>query len=174
MKKERFSQPEKWILLGIPALFIIGSLMHFLYDLTGQIAFVGMFAPVNESVWEHLKMVLITTIAWWGIYYSIKCEEYNIDKDKWFFGCLVSLLASMLTMAAFYYTYTGAFGIESLILDIFDLLLSVAVGQLLGLHVYKYSKGIKAGISLFILAMIVILFAVFTFYPPHIPLFISH
>ena len=147
--------------------------MHFLYDLTGQMTFVGMFAPVNESVWEHLKMLVIPTIAWWGVYYFAKGEEFDINKDTWFFGCLVSLLASLFTMVAFYYTYTGALGIESLFLDIFDMLLSVAVGQLLGLHVYKYSKGIKAGISLLVLAAIVILFAVFTFYPPHIPLFMD-
>ena len=145
--------------------------MHFVYDLTDKIPLIGLFSPVNESVWEHLKMLLIPIIGWWGIYYAVNGKKLNIDKEKWFLGSIISLLSSMLTMIAFYYTYTGAFGIESLAFDIFDLLLSLLIGQIMGLHVYKYSKGIKSYISIFILVLIVLSFIVFTFYPPHIPIF---
>ena len=34
MKNNSLSPPEKWILIGIPLLFLVGSLMHFLYELT--------------------------------------------------------------------------------------------------------------------------------------------
>ena len=166
-------RPEKWIILGIPALFIMGSLMHFLYDLSGQMVIVGMFAPVNESIWEHLKMVPIPMIAWWGIYYLVNAEKYNIDANKWFFANLMSLLTALVTMVAFYYTYTQAFGIESLAMDIVDLFFCIAVGQFLGLHLYKYSKGIKYQISIILIALIVIIFIIFTFIPPQIPLFMD-
>ena len=165
------SKPEKWIILGIPVLFILGYFMHIIYDLTGQITLVGMLTPVNESLWEHLKMVLLPMIGWWGFYYYINREKYEINKDKWFFALVIALISSILTILAFYYIYTQAFGIELLALDIFDLLLSVAVGQFLGLHMYKYSKGIKVQISIGILLLLVIVFVIFTFSPPHIPLF---
>ena len=43
-----------WLVWGITAL--IGTGWHFLYDwLPFQL--VGMVAPVNESVWEHLKLL---------------------------------------------------------------------------------------------------------------------
>jgi len=77
----------------------------------------------------------------------------------------------MLTVIVFYYTYTQAFGIESLALDVFNLLLSIIVGQSIGLHIYRYGKGIKVQTSIFILALLIIVFAIFTFNPPHLPLF---
>lgn len=51
--------PESYILLGIPALFFIGTLFHFLYSFTGELFVVGLFSPVNESVFEHTKMVVL-------------------------------------------------------------------------------------------------------------------
>lgn len=171
IKYKQLSQPEKWLLLGVPALSIIGSIMHFVYDVTGHIALIGIFAAVNESIWEHLKLILFPMIGWWCIYYVLNAKKYNINKEKWFFATVIALISSMLTLIAFYYTYTQAFGIESLALDIFDLLLSVTAGQCLGLHIYKHGKGIKVHVSICILAIIIVAFVLFTFVPPHIPLF---
>lgn len=116
-------------------------------------------------------MLLLPMIFWWGIYYIVKHKKYNIDKEKWFWVNAIALLSSILTMFAFFYTYTQAFGIESLILNIFDMLLSITVGQLLGLHIYRYGGGAKLYISLFILALLIALFVIFTFITPHLPLF---
>lgn len=46
---------KSWILLGIAVISIIGSLMHFVYDWSGKAIIVGIIAPTNESIWEHLK-----------------------------------------------------------------------------------------------------------------------
>lgn len=59
MGLKSWSAPEKWILAGIPALFLIGSVLHFAHQLLGQNPVAGLFFPVNESVWEHCKMVLL-------------------------------------------------------------------------------------------------------------------
>ena len=56
----------------------------------------------------------------------------------------------MLTILAFNYTYTQAFGIQWLPLDIFNLLFSITVGQFMGLHFYRYSKGIRVFASILI------------------------
>ena len=46
--------------------FVLGTLLHFTYQLSGENKIVEMFSAINESVWEHLKLVyfpmLITTI----------------------------------------------------------------------------------------------------------------
>lgn len=171
IKYKNLSKPEKWLILGIPALFIIGSVMHFVYDLTGQLALVGAFAPVNESIWEHLKLILLPMIGWWYIYYAVNCKKHHINKEKWFFANVISIIVSMKIVVAFYYTYTYAFGIHSLALDIFDLLLGLIAGQFLGLHIFKYSKGVKIQVSVCILILLVAAFVIFTFNPPHLPLF---
>lgn len=163
--------PQKWIVKGIPILFLIGSFMHFLYDLTGGSAIIGAIAAVNESVWEHLKMVLLPVILWWTIYYIATGKKNYIDKNKWFTGALAALLTALITIPLLFYFYTEAFGVKSLIIDILLLFLAVLFGQLIGLHFYNSSKGVNSYISIGIFILLLLVFIIFTFYPPHLPIF---
>lgn len=165
------SRPEKWILIGIPILFFIGSIMHFLYNIFGENPFVGLIAPVNESIWEHTKMVLLPIILWWSIFFFAREKHYAIDKNKWFTGALASLLTAIITIPLIYYFYTEAFGVELLWADILILLLSVTLGQLLGLHIYRNGTGINANFVISVFIVLILIFMLFTFFPPHIPIF---
>jgi hypothetical protein len=171
MGYKSLTSPEKWILFGIPILFLIGSIMHFLYDFTGGNVIIGTIAPVNESVWEHLKMALLPIILWWTIYYLAAGNINNIDKNKWFTGALVSILIALITIPLLFYFYTKAFGVELLVVDILLLFLGILLGQIAGLHFYKYSKGISSSTSIGIFILLILIFVLFTFYPPHLPLF---
>ena len=44
------------IIIGILAVWVSGSLFHFVYDWTGKNTFAGLFFPTNESTWEHMKL----------------------------------------------------------------------------------------------------------------------
>lgn len=172
MKKDSYvSKEERWILMGIPALFVIGSLFHFLYPLSGENFLVGLIAPVNESVWEHTKMVVIPVILWWSIYYIVHHREDTIDKRKWFSAELVALLTAILSIPLLYYFYTEAFGVELLWVDILILALAVLAGQLIGLHVYRHGKGVNANIVILIILIIVVLYFTFTIAPLKLPIF---
>ncbi len=171
IKYSKLSYPEKWILIGIPTLFILGSCFHLLYDLSNKSPLIGTISAVNESVWEHGKMILLPIILWWTIYYIAKGKKYSINKNKWFTGLLIALVSALFTSPLFFYFYTEAFGKEVLIIDIAILLLAYAVGQCLGLHFYRYSKGLNSYISIALVIIIFTVFIVFTFYPPHLPLF---
>ena len=171
MREKTLSPEQKWIIIGIPILFLIGSMLHFLYDFTGGNAIICLIAPVNESVWEHLKMILVPIILWWGIYYIFKGKQNNIDKDKWFTSALIAVITAMITMLFLFYFYTGAFGVEILAVDIAILFISILAGQLMALHFYNYSKGINSKIALAILILIIVIFAIFTFNPPQLPIF---
>ena len=35
----------------------LGVLFHFMYEWTGENAIAGLFFPINESTWEHLKLI---------------------------------------------------------------------------------------------------------------------
>jgi len=89
MKIKNLSNPERWILLGIPTLFLLGAIFHFLYDFTGKISLIGIMRPVNSSVWEHMKMSLFPIVGWWGIYYFVKGKKHKIDNDLWFTAALM-------------------------------------------------------------------------------------
>ncbi len=170
--KERTLQ-EKYIIRGIPLLFIAGFVMHFLFEWTGDNPVVGAFAPVNESVWEHLKLVLLPMILYWTLYYVFNANKYKLDKHKWFTAALVALVTALVLIPLLHYGYTGTFGKESVAVDILILLVAIAAGQLLALHVYKYSKGIDWYIALFVFTALIIFFIAFTFNPPQLPIFMD-
>lgn len=163
---------QTWILLGIPIIFIIGSLMHFVYEWSGNSLIVGIFAPVNESVWEHLKLAYWPMLFWWILGYFI--FENSVSANEWFVSCAAAILVSVLVILSFYYTYTGSFGIESLILDIFSFFLGITVGQVSALYLYNNYGKFSTPWLYWAFAVLVILglaFIIFTFIPPHIPLF---
>jgi hypothetical protein len=170
---EAFLPQEKWILLGIPVLFLVGSLFHYLYELSGKHPLVSLIAPVNESVWEHTKMVVLPVILWWSLFYLVKGQSLSISINPWFTGLLVSLIISIILIPALYYFYTEAFGVSLLWVDILILLIALGLGQLLGLHVVRYSAGMDAKEVMAILAGILLFYAVVTLRPPKLPLFRS-
>ena len=162
---------ERQILLGVPVLFLAGTLMHFLYGLSGDAFLAGLFAPVNESVWEHLKLVLWPMVLWWTVYYIRMGSEREIDAAAWFAAALSALLTAQVTIMLLFYFYTGAFGVELLAADILIFFLSVLLGQLVGLWIYRQGSGVSWVVPLTLLAMLLALFVILTLAPPALPLF---
>ena len=159
----------KLLLISIPFLFILGSLLHFAYNWSNKNKLVGLFAPVNESIFEHSKLILIPLILFWSIMYLFVNDQVNID--NYFFAMLISILTSIICVISFYYTYEGILGKNKELLNILDLLFSLFIGQIIANHIYQYSKGITSTLSIFIIIIIVVIFIYFTYKPLKIPLF---
>ena len=161
-------KPETYTLLGILVLFAVGSLFHFLYSLTGECFIIGLFVPINESIFEHTKMVVLPVFIWWFIFYLFRKKDLFVN--AWFTSALIAMISAIIAIPMLFYFYSQAFGIESLIIDILILLASLAIGQILGLHYYRHGKGIEYHFAIF---LIIILFAFFTINPPAFPIFNS-
>ena len=166
-----FLLERQWIYIGIPVLFVAGAFMHYFYSLSRKNILVGLVSPVNESVWEHLKLIFLPMMLWWGVYYIIRGKELSIDSNRWFTAGLVSLMVSMIGIIFLYYFYTGAFGKKSVLVDIGILFVALFIGQTLSFHIYQHFKGIHVYFVFLIVCIIFCILALCTFNPPHIPLF---
>ena len=84
---------------------ILGSLFHFVYDFTGQNRFVGLFVAINESTWEHMKLLF-----WPMFVFSV--IESLFFKDRKDFWCvkLRSTLLGLVLIPVLFYTYNGVVG----------------------------------------------------------------
>ena len=60
MKKEVL---KKFTLGGILWTLVIGTLSHFFYQWSGENFLIGLLSPVNETVWEHLKLLFFSCSA---------------------------------------------------------------------------------------------------------------
>ena len=169
--KNKKSYAEKLMLYGVPVQFAIGALLHFLYDLTGENVFVSTFSPINESIWEHMKLVWLPIILWYVLIYFLKKDKNEIDRNKWFFSSYIAFVVSFISIPTIFYLYTGVLGFESVVVDILILLVALILGYLAAKHFYRYSDG--AGLVFSVIGFIVAyaVFILFTFYQPDLPIF---
>ncbi len=160
----------KFLLLAIPFLFLIGSLIHFLYEFSNENFFIGLISPINESIWEHTKLSLYPLIIYWIIFYLFNSNDIN--KNNYFFALLVTLITYIILIPMLYYFYTGSFGFQILFVDILILLISLALSHFIGIHIYNNSNiNLEYKISVFIIILILLLYILLTINPPELPLF---
>jgi hypothetical protein len=158
-----------WQIVGFFFIFIAGTLFHFLYDWTGRFKFVGLISPINESVWEHLKLVLYPTILF-GIfeYLALKGLANNYVAAK-----AVSIVVAILAIVIIFYSYTYVLGRHYLFLDILTFAIAIALGQYVSyllLTAPQLPLWVTSA-SMWILLILILLFSAFTFYPPRLPIF---
>ena len=55
---------KRYTMIGILFVLVAGTLAHFLYDWTGRNPVAGLFAPVSESIWEHMKLVFFPSVLY--------------------------------------------------------------------------------------------------------------
>jgi len=161
----------KWELSGIAFVFFLGALLHFLFEWSGESRIVGLFASVNESVWEHFKQGFWPMCLYAAIEYGFICGRVsNFLAAKAVAVYMIPIITGLV-----FYAYTAIIGEEILIVDILIFLVAIVIGQLTSYKIMisdrlpKYSNVISP-IFIILLASILILF---TFYPPHLPIFLD-
>lgn len=174
MVTKLLTKPEKWILWGILVLSLVGSAFHFIYELSGNNVLIGIISPINESVWEHNKLVLWPMVTWWTVYFIVMSKKRSLNPHVWFTALLGAVTSSMVFMVSFFYTYSGALGVENLLVDIVVFFLSIIVGQMVGLWLYRRGKRIHFLISFGVIMVLLAVFTLFTFVHPNLPIFIPH
>ena len=155
-------------LVGTVFIVLIGSLLHFTFELSGNNPVIGAFSAVNESVWEHLKL------SYWPalIYAIIEYRYLKKTTRSFFLAKAVGIYLLPLIIVSFFYFYR-TFTEENLFLDISIFVVAVAIGQLASYKLLnrKETPEIYDKISVIAIILLAILFVLFTFYPPQIPIF---
>lgn len=163
----------RFIIINTIILWAFASFSHFAYDLSGNSIIVGLFNPINESVWEHLKFMFFPNLLWWIATYYLQKRTCEIDLHKWIVASAASLVIAPLMVIFMFYSYTGAFGIESVIVDIALVFICYFAALKLSLHIYAYINPsiLKVIISILLILLIFAAFIIFTLNPPDFPIF---
>lgn len=161
---------KKAVWIGVPFVLIIGSLLHFTYDWFDQNVLVGVFSAVNESIWEHLKLLFWPML----IYAVIEWFWYGKERDSFLPIRTLSIVAGLVLITVLYYTYSGILGEHLMWADLLVYLIAVvsAYGMSLWLlHRRQHTSSVSKWLSVIALLVIAVLFAYFTFEPPAIAFF---
>lgn len=151
-------------------LFVVlfGVFLHYAYELSGENPIVGLFSPINESVWEHLKLLFFPMLALtlWDLF------TRNRNNLNFLPARTIGILSGLAFIVIFYYTITGIIGIDIAWINIVIYLLAVAYAFWLERKICSRCRNLSITWAIIVLIIFIILFIVFTIAPPPLGIFI--
>jgi len=162
---------KKYSIVCFFFILITGTLLHFTYEWSGGNTLVSYFSAVNESVWEHLKL-----IYWPALVFSLY-EYYMYGKERCDFFAIksASVLAGLLFTVTFFYTYSGILGFNFFIADILTFILADFLCCYVSYRLLEYD--VSAGMSdslkgIAVLVLLAVCFIIWTANPPQWGIFL--
>ena len=157
-----------WQAAGFAAVTFCGTVAHFLYDWTGRSILVSPFSGVNESTWEHMKLLF------WPLFlFALAQRWFFKDQENYWCVKLAEILLGLALIPVLFYTYNGAFGKSP---DWINISIFYFTALLVFLFEWRaFQKGLiqcrHPRLAFAAIGLIGALFVAFTFSPPQIPLF---
>jgi hypothetical protein len=157
-----------WQAAGFAAATFGGTILHFLYDWTGGSILVAPFSGVNESTWEHMKLLF------WPLFlFALVQQLFFADTPNYWCVKLAEILLGLMLIPVLFYTYNGVFGKSPDWVNIAIFYITAAIVFLFEWWVFEndhlHCKHLHHAFAA--ICLIGVLFVVFTFEPLQIPLF---
>ena len=158
-----------WQMGGFIFTAITGTLLHFLFDWTGENTVIALFSAVNESIWEHLKLLFYPMVTVAVIQYFFWGKKF----DSFWCIKLLGILIGLVLIPVVYYTYTGILGVKAdwFNITIFFIAAAVVFWTETKLFQREYVCRIGSPLAIIIICLLAVVFTILTFMPPHIPFF---
>lgn len=157
-----------WQFAGFALSSLGGTLLHFLYDWTNENILIAPFSGVNESTWEHMKLLFFPLF----IFALIQSRFFKEYENFWCVK-LAGIVTGLVLIPVLFYTYNGVFGKSPDWVNIAIFFISAAAAFLLETRLFKkdclHCK--RPWLAFGSICLIGVLFVVFTFATPQIPLF---
>ena len=157
-------------LLGFAVTSFVGTLLHFLYKWTGESVLVAPFSAVNESTWEHMKLLF-----WPTFIFAIVQSFYFRDREDFWCVKLRGTVLGLILIPILFYTYNGVIGKSPDWINISIFFISAAVAYFYEVKLFnEESMPCRAPKKAFLtLCFILALFVLFTFRTPEIGIFMD-
>ena len=155
-------------LFGFAITSLGGTVLHFLYEWLGRAVWIAPFSGINESTWEHMKLLF-----WPMCLYAVIQSRFFQDRSDFWCIKLRGILIGLTLIPVLFYTYNGAIGRSPDWLNIAIFFAAAAAAYIS--ETVMFRKGnVKCGSSktvLMLLCLIAALFVIFTFITPKIGIF---
>ena len=158
-----------WQMCGFIFTASVGTLLHFLFDWTDRNLIVALFSAVNESIWEHLKLLFYPMVAVAAVEYFF----WGRDIDSFWCIQLVGILLGLVLIPVVYYSYTGIFGVNADWFNITIFFLSAMAVYWAETKLFQrgYICQFSANLAVSLICLLSLVFTILTFFPPYIPFF---
>ncbi len=162
-------------IIGTTAIFLLAGVLHSLFDIT-QFEPFKIISPINESIWEHMKMMFYAILIWSVIEYFIR-KNKALSLDCFWFSTLLGLITGIFLVPAIHYTFEAIFGRTPFIVHLVIVLIIALADRLFIKYIPElYTAGkckVFDKLSIPVIILLVAMFTYFTFYPGNTPIFIE-
>ena len=158
----------RWQIAGFIAASIFGTLLHYLYDWLGEAIWIAPFSGVNESTWEHMKLLF-----WSMFIFAIIQSFFFSEREDFWCVKLRGILLGITLIPIIFYTYNGVIGKSPDWLNIAIFFVAAAAAYLSETRLYR-KESVACGSPKWAVAALgglAVLFVVFTFFTPEIGIF---
>ncbi len=158
-----------WEIAGLVFIVVVGGAWHFGWAWVGRPLALAWLFPVNESVWEHLKLVFFPMLLW----FAVERPRLREEASNLLTARALELLAAFAVIVGGFYLYTAIAGRNFLTADIALFVAAVVLGQglsaevMAGRRVQPYVEAASAAVLVAAFA----LFVAFSYAPPRTGLF---
>lgn len=158
----------KYQLLGFAVASFGGTILHFLYNWLGEAIWAAPFSGVNESTWEHMKLLF-----WPMFLYAVVQSCFFRDREDFWCVKLRGILLGLILIPVIFYTYNGVVGKSPDWLNIAIFFVSAAIAYIYEARLFDEEKVRckSPKLALAMLCVIGALFVVFTFSTPELGIF---
>lgn len=158
-----------WQMAGFVFTAVLGTFFHFLFDMTDRSVLAALFSAVNESIWEHMKLLFYPMFLFAVIEYRFWGKDY---KQFWCVK-LLGMALGLLLIPVIYYTYTGILGQSA---DWFNVtIFFIAAGATFWAQAKLFQKKAQCrlcpAVAFALLCLMAAIFTILTFLSPSIPFF---
>lgn len=151
-------------IISILFIFLIGFIIHNLYEWCPNIVTL-ILSPVNESVFEHMKMIYTSYIIWIIIKYFI-LKKYNIKENNFLLKELLTFLFNITLFLTIYWPIYSKFG-ENMLVTLTIYLVTIIISQVLNYFMeFKKDSNVLNIISLLVIFLIYAFTTYLTYNPP--------
>ena len=157
-----------WQLLGFAVTAFGGTILHFLYEWLGEAVWIAPFSGINESTWEHMKLLF-----WPMLLFAVVQSFFFRDREDFWYVKLRGILLGLILIPILFYTYNGAICKSPDWLNIVIFFVSAAAAYFYEARLF-YTDKLRFKVpklSIAILAAIALFFVIFTFRTPEIGIF---
>lgn len=161
---------KKIKIISILIAFALCFPLHFLYDKFPNFI-TSIFAPVNESIWEHMKILfgsIILTGVIQKIYMIIKKEKINNI-------CFSNLIGALLSIPIYLLIFLPIYSIigESMVLAISVMLIAIIIAEFISYKIMLVKDLKLEKITIIFVILTYAIFTLLTYYPVKNNLFID-
>ena len=157
-----------WQLMGFAVTSLFGTLLHFLYDLLGKPLWIAPFSGVNESTFEHMKLLF-----WPMLLFALVQGLFFREREDFFSIKMRGILLGIGLIPVIFYTYNGVIGKSPDWVNIAIFFIAAACSYIYETKLFYYDNSSchKPILSLTTLCAIALLFVIFSFKAPNINIF---